>query len=104
MALAAEARVRAAGRPGHDGVVDGASASLTEPKLERLAAQSRRKVGGRDLARLVAGALGATTRRDPGRVPGRRDPVMGTGGTVCTALTKPLDISHDLRSSRARRS
>ena len=66
VALAAEARVRAAGAvPATVGVVDGAvRAGLTEPELERFATagESARKVGARDLAACaVQGALGATT-------------------------------------------
>ena len=66
VALAAEARVRAAGAvPATVGVVDGAvRVGLTEPELERFASagDSARKVGARDLAACaVQGALGATT-------------------------------------------
>ncbi len=66
VALASEARVRAAGAiPATVGVVDGAvRAGLTEAELERFAAagESARKAGARDLAAcVVQGALGATT-------------------------------------------
>jgi len=87
VALAAEARVRAAGAvPATVGVVDGAvRAGLTGAELERFATagESARKVGARDLAACaVQGALGATT----------------VGGTlaVCRDFAQSLDISSDL--------
>ncbi len=104
VALAAEARVRAAGAvPATIGVVDGAvRAGLTEAELERFAAagESARKVGARDLAAcVVQGALGATTVGGTlavCRATGIR--FMGTGGTggVHRDFAQTLDISSDL--------
>jgi len=104
VALAAEARVRAAGAvPATIGVVDGAvRAGLTEAELERFAAagESARKVGARDLAAcVVQGALGATTVGGTlavCRAAGIR--FMGTGGTggVHRDFAQSLDISGDL--------
>jgi len=104
VALAAEARVRAAGAvPATIGVVDGAvRAGLTEAELERFAAagESARKVGARDLAAcVVQGALGATTVGGTlavCRAAGIR--FMGTGGTggVHRDFAHSLDISGDL--------
>ena len=104
VALAAAARVRAAGAvPATIGVVDGAvRAGLTEAELERFAAagESARKVGARDLAAcVVQGALGATTVGGTlavCRAAGIR--FMGTGGTggVHRDFAQSLDISSDL--------
>ncbi len=104
VALAAEARVRAAGAvPATIGVVDGAvRVGLTRPELERFAAagESARKVGARDLAAcVVQGALGATTVGGTlavCRAAGIR--FMGTGGTggVHRGFAQTLDISSDL--------
>ena len=104
VALAAEARVRAAGAvPATIGVVDGAvRAGLTEAELDRFAAagESARKVGARDLAACaVQGALGATTVGGTlavCRATGIR--FMGTGGTggVHRDFAQSLDISSDL--------
>jgi pseudouridine-5'-phosphate glycosidase len=104
VALAAEARVRAAGAvPATVGVVDGAvRAGLTEAELERFAAagESARKAGARDLAAcVVQGALGATTVGGTlavCRAAGIR--FMGTGGTggVHRGFAQSLDISSDL--------
>ncbi len=104
VALAAEARVRAAGAvPATIGVVGGAvRAGLTEAELERFAAagESARKVGARDLAAcVVQGALGATTVGGTlavCRAAGIR--FMGTGGTggVHRDFAQSLDISSDL--------
>jgi pseudouridine-5'-phosphate glycosidase len=104
VALAAEARVRAAGAvPATVGVLDGAvRAGLTEAELEHFAAagESARKVGARDLAACaVQGALGATTVGGTlavCRAAGIR--FMGTGGTggVHRDFAQSLDISSDL--------
>ncbi|MGE5135100.1 MAG: pseudouridine-5'-phosphate glycosidase [Gemmatimonadota bacterium] len=104
VALAAEARVRAAGAvPATVGVVDGVlTAGLTEADLARFAAagESARKVSGRDLAAcVVQGALGATTVGGTlavCRLTGIR--FMGTGGTggVHRGFARSLDISADL--------
>ena len=104
VALAAEARVRAAGAvPATIGVVDGAvRAGLAEAELGRFAAagESARKVGARDLAAcVVQGALGATTVGGTLAVcqaAGIR--FMGTGGTggVHRDFAQSLDISSDL--------
>jgi len=104
VALAAEARVRAAGAvPATVGVLDGAvRAGLTEAELERFVAarKSVRKVGARDLAAcVVQGALGATTVGGTlavCRAAGIR--FMGTGGTggVHRDFARSLDISSDL--------
>jgi pseudouridine-5'-phosphate glycosidase len=103
VALASEARVRAAGAvPATVGVVDGAvRAGLTEAELERFVAagESARKVGARDLAACaVQGALGATTVGGTlavCRAAGIR--FMGTGGTggVHRGFAQSLDISSD---------
>jgi pseudouridylate synthase len=104
VALASEARVRAAGAvPATVGVVDGAiRAGLTEAELERFVAagESARKAGARDLAACaVQGALGATTVGGTlavCRAAGIR--FMGTGGTggVHRGFAQSLDISSDL--------
>ena len=104
VALASEARVRAAGAvPATVGVVDGAvRVGLTEAELERFASagESARKVGARDLAAcVVQGALGATTVGGTlavCRAAGIR--FMGTGGTggVHRDFAQSLDISGDL--------
>ncbi len=104
VALAAAARVRAAGAvPATIGVVDGAvRAGLAEAELGRFAAagESARKVGARDLAAcVVQGALGATTVGGTlavCRAAGIR--FMGTGGTggVHRDFAQSLDISSDL--------
>src|SRR5262250_198388 len=104
VALASEARVRAAGAvPATVGVLDGAvRAGLTEAELERFATagESARKVGARDLAAcVVQGALGATTVGGTlavCRAAGIR--FMGTGGTggVHRDFARSLDISSDL--------
>jgi pseudouridylate synthase len=104
VALAAEARVRAAGAvPATVGVVDGAiRAGLTAAELERFAeaGPSARKTGARDLAACaVQGALGATTVGGTlavCRPLGIR--FLGTGGTggVHRGFSRSLDISSDL--------
>jgi pseudouridylate synthase len=104
VALAAEARVRAAGAvPATVGVVDGTvKAGLTVAELERFAAagESARKAGARDLAVcVVQGALGATTVGGTlavCRATGIR--FLGTGGTggVHRDFAHSLDISSDL--------
>jgi pseudouridylate synthase len=104
VALAAEARVRAAGAvPATVGVVDGAvRAGLTAAELERFAAagEAARKAGARDLAAcVVQGALGATTVGGTlavCRAAGIR--FLGTGGTggVHRDFAHRLDISSDL--------
>jgi len=104
VALAAEARVRAAGAvPATVGVVDGAvRAGLTGAELERFATagESARKVGARDLAACaVQGALGATTVGGTlavCRATGIH--FLGTGGTggVHRDFAQSLDISSDL--------
>src|SRR6516162_10937001 len=104
VALAAEARVRAAGAvPATVGVVDGTvRAGLTAAELARFAAagESARKVGARDLAACaVQGALGATTVGGTlavCRAAGIR--FLGTGGTggVHRGFADSLDISSDL--------
>ena len=104
VALASEARVRAAGAvPATVGVVDGAvRVGLTEAELERFASagESARKVGARDLAAcMVQGALGATTVGGTlavCRATGIH--FMGTGGTggVHRDFARSLDISSDL--------
>ena len=104
VALASEARVRAAGAvPATVGVLDGAvRAGLTGADLERFAAagESARKVGARDLAAcVVQRALGATTVGGTlavCRAAGIR--FMGTGGTggVHRDFAHTLDISSDL--------
>ena len=104
VALAAEARVRAAGAvPATVGVVDGVlTAGLTEADLARFAAagESARKVSARDLAAcVVQGALGATTVGGTlavCRLTGIR--FLGTGGTggVHRGFARSLDISADL--------
>ena len=104
VALASEARVRAAGAvPATVGVVDGAvRVGLTEAELERFASagESARKVGARDLAAcVVQGALGATTVGGTlavCRATGIH--FMGTGGTggVHRGFAQSLDISSDL--------
>jgi pseudouridylate synthase len=99
VALASEARVRAAGAvPATVGVVDGVvRVGLTGAELERFAAagESARKVGARDLAAcVVQGALGATTVG--GTLAVCR--ATGTGGTggVHRGFAQSLDISSDL--------
>lgn len=104
VALAAEARVRAAGAiPATVGVVDGAlTAGLTEAQLARFAkaGESARKAGARDLAAcVVQGALGAATVGGTlavCRLAGIR--FLGTGGTggVHRGFAQTLDISGDL--------
>jgi pseudouridine-5'-phosphate glycosidase len=104
VALASEARVRAAGAiPATVGVLDGTvRAGLTQADLERFVAagESARKVGARDLAACaVQGALGATTVGGTlavCRAAGIR--FMGTGGTggVHRDFASSLDISSDL--------
>jgi len=104
VALASEARVRAAGAvPATVGVVDGAvRVGMTEAELERFASagESARKVGARDLAAcVVQGALGATTVGGTlavCRATGIH--FMGTGGTggVHRGFAQSLDISSDL--------
>ena len=104
VALASEARVRAAGAvPATVGVADGAvRVGLTGAELERFASagESARKVGARDLAAcVVQGALGATTVGGTlavCRATGIR--FMGTGGTggVHRGFAQSLDISSDL--------
>jgi pseudouridylate synthase len=104
VALAAEARVRAAGAvPATVGVVDGVlTAGLAEAELARFAAagQAARKVSARDLAAcVVQGALGATTVGGTlavCRLTGIR--FLGTGGTggVHRGFARSLDISADL--------
>ncbi len=104
VALASEARVRAAGAvPATVGVVDGAvRVGLTEAELERFAAAgpAARKVGARDLAAcVVQGDLGASTVGGTlavCRAAGIR--FMGTGGTggVHRDFAHSLDISSDL--------
>ena len=104
VALAAEARVRAAGAvPATVGVVDGAvRAGLTGAELERFATagESARKVGARALAAgAVQGALGATTVGGTlavCRATGIH--FLGTGGTggVHRDFAQSLDISSDL--------
>jgi pseudouridylate synthase len=104
VALASEARVRAAGAvPATVGVVDGTvKAGLTPAELERFAAagESARKVGARDLAAcVIQGALGATTVGGTlavCRAAGIR--FLGTGGTggVHRDFARTLDISSDL--------
>ena len=104
VALASEARVRAAGAvPATVGVVDGAvRVGLTEAELERFVAagESARKAGARDLAACaVQGALGATTVGGTlavCRAAGIR--FVGTGGTggVHRGFAQSLDISSDL--------
>ncbi|HCU92125.1 MAG TPA: pseudouridine-5-phosphate glycosidase [Actinobacteria bacterium] len=104
VALAAEARVRAAGAvPATVGVVDGAvRVGLAAGELARFAAAgaSARKVGARDLAAcVVQGALGATTVGGTlavCRATGIR--FLGTGGTggVHRDFARYLDISSDL--------
>jgi pseudouridine-5'-phosphate glycosidase len=104
VALASEARVRAAGAvPATVGVVDGAvRVGLSTPELERFAAagESARKAGARDLAACaVQGALGATTVGGTlavCRTVGIR--FLGTGGTggVHRDFARSLDISSDL--------
>ena len=104
VALASEARVRAAGAiPATVGVLDGTvRAGLTQAELERFVAagDSARKVGARDLAACaVQGALGATTVGGTlavCRAAGIR--FMGTGGTggVHRDFASSLDISSDL--------
>src|SRR5437773_11945789 len=87
VALASEARVRAAGAvPATVGLMDGAvRVGLTEAELERFAAagESARKAGARDLAAcLVQCALGATPVGGTlavFRAPGL--PFRGTGAT-----------------------
>src|SRR5262249_33392213 len=104
VALAAEARVRAAGAvPATIGVVDGAvRAGLTEADLERFAAagESARKAGARDLAAcVVQGALGATTVGGTlavCRAAGIR--FLGTGGNggVNRGFAQTLGIAYDI--------
>jgi pseudouridylate synthase len=104
VALASEARVRAAGAvPATVGVADGAvRVGLTAAELDRFAAagESARKVGARDLAAcVVQGALGATTVGGTlavCRAVGIR--FLGTGGTggVHRDFAHSLDISSDL--------
>jgi pseudouridine-5'-phosphate glycosidase len=104
VALASEARVRAAGAvPATVGVVDGTvRVGLTGAELARFAAAgaAARKVGARDLAAcVVQGALGATTVGGTlavCRAAGIR--FMGTGGTggVHRDFAHSLDISSDL--------
>jgi len=104
VALASEARVRAAGAvPATVGVIDGAvRVGLTGAELERFAAagESARKVGARDLAAcVVQGALGATTVGGTLAVcRGAGIRFMGTGGTggVHRDFAASLDISSDL--------
>src|SRR5205085_1451446 len=104
VALASEARVRAAGAvPATIGVVDGAvRVGLTGAELERFAAagESARKAGARDLAACVAqGALGATTVGGTlavCRAAGIR--FLGTGGIggVHRGFAERPDVSADL--------
>jgi pseudouridylate synthase len=104
VALAAEARVRAAGAtPATVGIVDGAvRAGLTAAELARFAeaGEAARKVGARDLAAcVVQRALGATTVGGTlavCRAAGIR--FLGTGGTggVHREFARSLDISSDL--------
>jgi pseudouridine-5'-phosphate glycosidase len=104
VALAAEARVRAAGGvPATVGVADGAvRVGLTGAELERFAAAGAqaRKVGARDLgACVVQGALGATTVGGTLAVcRGTGIRFLGTGGTggVHRDFAQSLDISSDL--------
>ena len=104
VALASEARVRAAGAvPATVGVMDGAvRVGLAETDLARFAAAGRqaRKAGARDLAAcVVQGRLGATTVGGTlavCRAAGIR--FLGTGGTggVHRGFAESLDISADL--------
>jgi pseudouridylate synthase len=104
VALASEARVRAAGAvPATVGIVDGVlKAGLTVAELNRFAeaGESARKCGARDLApAVVQGALGATTVGGTlavCRAAGIR--FMATGGTggVHRGFAASLDISADL--------
>jgi len=104
VALASEARVRAAGAvPATVGIVDGVlRAGLTAAELDRFAeaGESARKCGARDLApALVQGALGATTVGGTlavCRLAGIR--FMATGGTggVHRGFAATLDVSADL--------
>jgi pseudouridine-5'-phosphate glycosidase len=104
VALAAEARVRAAGAvPATIGVVDGVlTVGLAGAQLARFAAagEAARKVSARDLAScVVQGALGATTvggTLAACRLTGIR--FLGTGGTggVHRGFARSLDISSDL--------
>ena len=110
VALASEARVRAAGAvPATIGVVDGAlRVGLTEADLERFAdaGDAARKVGARDLAAcVVQGALGATTVGGTlavCRAAGIR--FMATGGTggvhrgFARAPTSPADLPQIART------
>lgn len=104
VALAAEARVRAAGAiPATVGVVDGAlRVGLAPGDLERFAAagSSARKVGARDLAAcVVQGALGATTVGGTlavCRAAGIRFLATGGTGGVHRGFAASLDISADL--------
>jgi len=104
VALAAEARIRAAGAvPATVGVVDGTvRAGLRRAELERFAAagESARKAGTRDLAACaVQGALGATTVGGTlavCRTAGIRFLATGGTGGVHRGFAESLDISSDL--------
>jgi len=104
VALAAEARVRAAGAvPATTGILDGAlRVGLTAAELDRFAeaGDSAHKAGARDLAACLAqGVIGATTVGGTlavCRMAGIR--FLGTGGTggVHRGFAQTLDISGDL--------
>jgi pseudouridine-5'-phosphate glycosidase len=104
VALAAEARIRAAGAvPATVGVVDGTvRVGLGPAELERFAAAgaSARKAGARDLAACaVQGALGATTVGGTlavCRAAGIRFLATGGTGGVHRGFAESLDISSDL--------
>jgi pseudouridylate synthase len=104
VALAAEARVRAAGAvPATVGVMDGAvRVGLSEADLARFAAagEQARKAGARDLAAcVVQGTLGATTVGGTLAVCRAAGiGFLGTGGTggVHRGFAESLDISADL--------
>ncbi|HEY9241913.1 MAG TPA: pseudouridine-5'-phosphate glycosidase [Streptosporangiaceae bacterium] len=104
VALASEARVRAAGAvPATVGVVDGVlKAGLTPAELGRFAeaGESARKCGARDLAAaLVQGALGATTVGGTlavCRLAGIRFLATGGTGGVHRGFAATLDVSADL--------
>jgi pseudouridylate synthase len=104
VALAAEARIRAAGAvPATVGVVDGTvRAGLGPAELERFATagEKARKAGARDLAACaVQGALGATTVGGAlavCRTAGIRFLATGGTGGVHRGFAQSLDISSDL--------
>lgn len=104
VALAAEARIRAAGAvPATVGVVDGTvRVGLGPAELERFATagDSARKAGARDLAACaVQGALGATTVGGTlavCRAAGIRFLATGGTGGVHRGFAESLDISSDL--------